>query len=54
VAIVSWAGPWPADERWWAAGEASRRVRFQVELADRRALLLTLSGGAWELAAGYD
>jgi protein ImuB len=53
-AIVSWAGPWPVDERWWAPDEASRRVRFQVCLADGRALLLTLRAGAWSVAASYD
>ncbi len=52
--IVAWAGPWPVDERWWAAQEANRRVRFQVGLADGRALLLTLSGGVWEVVASYD
>ncbi len=54
VPIVAWAGPWPVDERWWAPEEASRRVRFQVGLADGRALLLSLSGGAWTLVASYD
>ncbi len=52
--IVTWAGPWPVDERWWAAGEASRRARFQVCLADGRALLLALSGGVWSVVASYD
>jgi len=34
IGITGWAGPWPVDERWWASGEAHRRVRFQVSLAD--------------------
>ncbi len=54
VEIVAWAGPWPVDERWWAPGEASRRVRLQACLADGRALLLVLSGGTWTVAAVYD
>jgi protein ImuB len=54
VAIVAWAGPWPVEERWWAPEEASRRVRFQVYLADGRALLLVLSGGSWSVVASYD
>jgi protein ImuB len=54
VPIVSWAGPWPVDERWWAPDEASRRVRFQVCLADGRALLLTLRAGTWSVVASYD
>nr|MDT0662075.1 DNA polymerase Y family protein [Micromonospora sp. DSM 115978] len=52
--IVGWAGPWPIDERWWAPGEARRRARFQVCLADGTALLLSLSNGAWAIEAIYD
>ncbi|HEX6968524.1 MAG TPA: DNA polymerase Y family protein [Micromonosporaceae bacterium] len=52
--ITGWAGPWPIDERWWAAGEARRRARFQVSLADGRALLLSASGGRWLVEAIYD
>jgi protein ImuB len=54
VDVVGWAGPWPVDERWWAPAEADRRVRFQMLLADGRALLLTLAGGHWALEAVYD
>jgi protein ImuB len=54
VAITGWAGPWPVDERWWASGEARRRARFQVLLADGRALLLVLTGGLWLVEADYD
>jgi protein ImuB len=52
--VVSWAGPWPVDERWWAPEEAERRVRFQMLLADGRALLLALTGGHWYVEALYD
>jgi len=52
--IAGWAGPWPVDERWWAPDEASRRVRFQVCLADGRALLLTLESGTWSVSGVYD
>ena len=52
--IVGWAGPWPVDERWWDAGEARRRARFQIGLADGRALLLCLSAGHWAVEAIYD
>jgi protein ImuB len=54
VEITGWAGPWPVDERWWSPEEASRRVRFQVSLADGRALLLVLTAGCWWVAAIYD
>jgi protein ImuB len=52
--IAGWAGPWPVDERWWAAAEARRGARFQVCLADGRALLLILSAGEWTVEAVYD
>jgi protein ImuB len=54
VEIVGWAGPWPADERWWAPEEANRRARFQVALGDGRALLLCLTDGDWSVEAIYD
>ena len=52
--ITGWAGPWPLDERWWAADEASPRMRFQVSLADGRALLLTLTDSLWRVTGVYD
>ncbi|MEV6630686.1 DNA polymerase Y family protein [Actinoplanes sp. NPDC051470] len=54
VEIVGWAGPWPVEERWWAAEEMRRRARFQVALADGRAMLLSLAGGHWAVEAIYD
>jgi protein ImuB len=54
VEVTSWAGPWPVEERWWAPGESRRRARFQVCLADGRALLLALAGGRWWVEAVYD
>ena len=54
VEISGWAGPWPVDERWWAPDEGRRRARFQVALADGRALLLVLAGGHWAVEAIYD
>lgn len=52
--IIGWAGPWPVDERWWSSGEARRQARFQVALADGRAMLLSLSTGRWRVEAFYD
>jgi protein ImuB len=52
--IVGWAGPWPVDERWWAPAEADRAARFQVLLADGRALLVALRHGHWLVEAVYD
>jgi protein ImuB len=54
VEITGWAGPWPVEERWWAPDEADRRVRFQVSLADGRAMLLSLSSGCWWVIGVYD
>jgi protein ImuB len=54
VEITGWAGPWPVEERWWAPGEPDRRVRFQVCLADGRAMLLSLSNGCWWVIGVYD
>jgi protein ImuB len=52
--IVSWAGPWPVDERWWDPDRRSRRVRFQVITDDGAAHLVALEGGRWSIAATYD
>lgn len=54
VEIVGWAGPWPVDERWWSPREANRRARFQIALADGRAVLLSLCAGRWLVEAFYD
>jgi protein ImuB len=53
-AVVGWAGPWPADERWWDPSRARRRARVQVVLDDGTAHLLALEGGRWHLEATYD
>ncbi|MFE0460993.1 DNA polymerase Y family protein [Kitasatospora sp. NPDC058965] len=51
--VTAWAGPWPAVERWWDPDLARRRARFQVTLADGRALLLVLEGGSWAVEGAY-
>ena len=58
VAITSWAGPWPVDERWWSA-DAVRQARFQLVDVHGRAYLvscqLTDNGDPhWQLEARYD
>lgn len=52
--VVGWAGPWPAEERWWDPDRARRRARVQVVLGDGSAHLLTLEDGRWHLEATYD
>ena len=54
VGVVGWAGPWPADERWWDPEAARRRARLQVLLDDGTAHLLILEQGQWRLEATYD
>lgn len=54
VEVTAWAGPWPADERWWDPAAARRRARLQVLLADGTAHLLVLEQGRWGLEATYD
>ncbi|HEY2297713.1 MAG TPA: DNA polymerase Y family protein, partial [Jatrophihabitans sp.] len=55
VAITSWAGPWPVDERWWS--QAARSVvRCQVVDVRGRAYLVsgTMPAGEWTVDAVYD
>jgi protein ImuB len=54
VEVIGWAGPWPVDERWWAPAESYRAARFQLVLADGRAVLAALSRGCWTVEALYD
>jgi protein ImuB len=54
VPVTGWAGPWPAEERWWAPEDADRVVRLQLGLADGRALLVALRDGQWRMEANYD
>jgi protein ImuB len=54
VEVVRWAGPWPVDERWWAPAESYRAARFQLVLADGRAVLAALSRACWTVEAVYD
>jgi protein ImuB len=53
-AVAAWAGPWPADERWWDPAAHRRRARIQVALASGRAHLLGLEAGRWTVEATYD
>jgi protein ImuB len=52
--VVGWAGPWPADERWWDSARGRRRARFQARTDDGNAHLLTLEAGRWWVEATYD
>jgi protein ImuB len=52
--VVAWAGPWPADERWWDPAGHRRRARFQLVTDDGVAHLAVLEGGRWWVEAAYD
>jgi hypothetical protein len=52
-AIAGWAGPWPADDRWWSPTHR-RRARVQVVTAAGSAQLLVAEGGGWWLEGVYD
>lgn len=52
--VVGWAGPWPADERWWDPSAHRRRARLQLLLEDGSAHLLVLECGRWGIEATYD
>ncbi len=52
--IIRWAGPWPADQRWWDPLTRRRRARMQVVLEDDSAHLLALEHQEWSLEATYD
>ena len=50
-AIMGWAGPWPVDEQWWAAGK--RYARMQVSTDEPSAFLLVCKGTRWRIEATY-
>ncbi len=52
--ITGWAGPWPADQRWWDPLAHRRRARLQVILDDGSAHLLALEHQCWTIEATYD
>jgi protein ImuB len=59
VEVTSWAGPWPADERWWDPASAVRVARMQLVDAAGRAYLVAGEKGAesqprWVLEGIYD
>jgi protein ImuB len=60
VAVMSWAGPWPVDERWWHPDSARQSVRCQIVDVRGRAFLVSYtvdSGrqeGRWQVDAVYD
>jgi protein ImuB len=54
LAVTAWAGPWPADERWWDPRAGCRRARFQLVTEDGSAWLAAVQDGRWLIEARYD
>jgi protein ImuB len=55
--VLAWAGPWPADERWWEPEQARRRSRLQVIVTDDQrqyAFLLVHENQRWSVEGWYD
>jgi hypothetical protein len=50
--LAGWAGPWPAEERWWSVPR--RRARIQVVTETGTAHLLTRERGSWWVEGTYD
>ena len=60
--VVSWAGPWPVEERWWDPLRQRRAVRMQMVLArdgddtvhtTTHAVVMVLEHGEWWMTARY-
>ena len=51
--VVSWAGPWPLEERWWDASRSRRSARFQLLTASGSLLLVCLEKQRWWLLGDY-
>lgn len=59
VAVTSWAGPWPVDERWWDPSSSARVARLQLVDVRGRAYLVAGemrrdSEPRWSLEGVYD
>jgi protein ImuB len=58
--VLTWAGPWPVEERWWEPGGGRRCARLQVVLDaagladDPLAVLLTCETGHWRVVGIYE
>ena len=57
--VLSWAGPWPVEERWWDAMRQRRIVRIQLVVrrnniaTTTRALVLTREHGKWWVTSRF-
>jgi len=51
--VSRWAGPWPAEQRWWDPLTHRRRARLQVVFDDSSAHLLVIERHQWWIEASY-
>lgn len=57
--VLSWAGPWPVEERWWDTMRQRRIVRIQLVVrrnntaTTTRALVLTREHGKWWVTSRF-
>jgi protein ImuB len=57
--VLSWAGPWPVEERWWDTSRQRRMVRMQLVVSRNdtaittRALVVVREHGQWWVVARY-
>ncbi len=52
--LTAWAGPWPAQERWWDAAAARSAQRFQMVDSSGEAWLVVLDDRGWWAEGRYD
>ncbi len=56
--VLTWAGPWPVEERWWEPGGGRRCARLQAVLdaepAGPLAVLLGCETGCWKVEGIYE
>ncbi|MBM9466887.1 Y-family DNA polymerase [Nakamurella leprariae] len=52
--VQAWAGPWVADERWWATPDPAPNGRMQLITATGVAMMVTVGAAGWAVEGIYD
>jgi protein ImuB len=57
--VLTWAGPWLVEERWWEPGGGRRCARLQAVLdaqpaGELLAVLLVCETGRWQIEGIYE
>ncbi|AHI01457.1 DNA polymerase Y family protein [Kutzneria viridogrisea] len=53
-AVLAWAGPWSAEERWWERERRRSRLQVVLDDAEQTALLLVREDKRWTVEGIYD